>query len=102
MIYILFQNEDDDYSSLPADQPRKFIFTYIKGAPNVEHLQHKLRDVLDKCDPVNDFIVFSGPSYLSALAGYIWFTHPARECVNFYAYNVKDKVYVKHTEQVEA
>lgn len=102
MIFICFQNETDVYDTLPPDEPRKFLFTHIKGPPNVDHIQQKLRDVLDNCDPGKDFIVFNGPSYLSALAGYIWFTQPERTHVNFYAYNTKENCYVKHTEILEA
>jgi hypothetical protein len=101
MIYICFQNETDDYSTLPADEPRKFLFSHIKGPPNVEHIQHKLREVLDGCDPDNDSIIFNGPAYLCAMAGYIWFTHPNRARTNYYSYNTKDKCYVKHTELLE-
>lgn len=102
MIYICFQNETDIYDTLPADEPKKFIFTHIKGPPNVAHIQQKLREVLDKCDQCNDFIVFNGPSYLTALAGYIWFTQTDRLYANFYAYNTKDKCYVKHEELLDA
>lgn len=101
MIYILFKNDDEDYSSLPADEPKQFMFTWIRGAPNIAHLQTKLREVLDAVDPEKDFIVFTGPSYLVALAGYIWMTNEKRKHVNFYAYSLKDRRYVKHTEEVQ-
>ena len=101
MIYICFQNETDSYDTLPTDEPRKFIFTHIKGPPNVAHIQRKLREVLDKCDPGADFIVFNGPSYLAAIAAYIWFTQTERTRVNYYSYNTKDKCYVKHTELLD-
>lgn len=101
-IFVLFDNADDDYSTLPKDATLEFIFHYIKGAPNIEHIQKRLTEVLDRCDVHEDFIVFNGPSYLCALAGYVWLTQPNRDKVNFFAYNVKDKQYVKHTEPVES
>lgn len=101
MIYICFQNETDVYDTLPPNEPRKFIFTHIKGPPNITHIQRKLREVLDKCDPEKDFIVFNGPSYLVAIAGYIWLTQTERTRVNCFAYNTKDKCYVKHIELLD-
>lgn len=100
-IFILFLNEGDDYSTLPKNAEIVHIFKYIKGPPNIAHLQKRLTQVLDKATP-EDFIIFNGPSYLTALGGFIWFTQENRERVNFFAYNVKDKTYVKHTELLNA
>jgi hypothetical protein len=101
-IFILFNNDGDDYNSLPNDVERVHIFHFIKGAPNIDHIQKRLTEVLDNCNVADDFIIFNGPSYLCALAGYVWFTQPERKTVNFYAYNVKDKKYITHTEPVES
>lgn len=99
-IFILMPAEGDDYSSLPNDKEHVVLFRYIKGPPNIEHIEDKLREVLDNCDVDNDFIVFNGPAYLCAIAGYIWFTHVAREKHNFYAFNVKENKYIPHTESM--
>jgi len=100
-IYILFEEKDYDYASLPSNAKIEVIFKYIKGDPNIAHIQKKLQEVLDNSDPVNDRIIFNGPSYLSALAGYIWFTHEHRTKVNFLAYSIKDNKYIEHTEDIE-
>ena len=96
-IFILFMNNGDDYSTLPKDAKIVHIFKHIKGTPNIHHIQKRLTQVLDTATK-DDFIVFNGPSYLTALGGFIWFTQEHRENVNFFAYNVKDNAYVKHTE----
>ena len=100
-IFILFEEQEYDYSTLPKDATIVTIFKYIKGTPNIQHIQTRLQEVLDASDPVNDRIIFNGPSYLSALAGYIWFTHSNRTKVNFLAYSVKDNKYVDHVEDLE-
>jgi hypothetical protein len=99
-IFILFENSTDDLSSLPKDAELVPLFKFIHGAPNIPHIQARLTDILDGSDPVLDRIVFNGPSYLTALAGYIWFTNEKRTAVNFYAFSIKDNKYIEHTEPI--
>lgn len=99
-IFILFENSTDNLSSLPEDAELIHLFKFIHGPPNVAHIQARLSSILDASDPVNDMIVFNGPSYLAALAGYIWFTNDKRVNVNFYAFSIKDNKYIPHKEPI--
>lgn len=99
-VFILFANELDDLSTIPTSFERVYLFKFIKGAPDIKHIQTRLSSCLDSADPVHDRIIFNGPSYLCAMAGYIWFTNELRSNTNFFAYSIKDSRYVEHTEQI--
>lgn len=100
-IFILFYNGTDDFSSLPKDAEIVPIFRLIKGAPNVKHIRERLEAVLDKADLEHDFILFKGPSYLCAIAGYVWFTQEKRTSSNFYGFNKRTNSYEAHVEPID-
>lgn len=100
-IFILFYNGTDDFSSLPKDAEIVPIFRLIKGAPNVRHIRERLESVLDKADLEHDFILFKGPSYLCAIAGYVWFTQAARTHSNFFGFNKRTNSYEAHVTPID-
>lgn len=101
-IYLVFQKEDECYDSLPKEANIIPLFKYIKGNPNIEHIKARCEAVLDAANVETDFIVFNGPSYLCAIAGYIWLTQEGRKTVNFYSYNKQTQKYCPHTDLLEA
>lgn len=98
-IFLVFQKQDDDYSSLPKDAEIVTLFRYIKGSPNIEHIKSRCASVLDAAGP-EDFIVFNGPSYLCSIAGYVWFSQEERTHMNFYSFNKQSGTYHKHDEPI--
>lgn len=99
-IFLVFQKEGESYDSLPKDAEIVTLFRYIKGNPNIAHIKRRCQEVLDTADPVNDYIVFNGPSYLCAIAGYFWMTQEGRERMNFYSFNKQTLKYCKHDDLV--
>lgn len=100
-IFLVFQKEDEKYDTLPKDAEIIPLFKFIKGNPNIDYLKVHCQEVLDTANVETDFIVFNGPSYLCALAGYIWFTQENRVKMNFYSYNKTSQSYCIHTNDLE-
>jgi hypothetical protein len=97
-IFLIFQKEDENYDSLKTEGEIVPIFKYIKRNPNIKHIKDTCEKILDTADVANDFIVFNGPSYLCAIAGYIWMTQEKRTHMNFYTFNKRTGLYCKHTD----
>jgi len=100
-IFLVFQKEDEKYDSLPKDAEVIPLFKYIKGNPNIDYIKARCQEILDTANVKTDFIVFNGPSYLCALAGYIWFTQEGRTLMNFYSFNKQTQVYCPHTNLLD-
>jgi len=99
-VFIVFKKEDEDYSSLPKDAEVVVLFTAIKGNPNIDHIKARCEDVLDTADVKTDYIVYNGPSYLCAIAGYIWMSQDGRDDMNFYSFNKQTNCYCKHSNHI--
>lgn len=99
-VFILYKHTKHDYTKLSADYERIILFDALHGAPDIHHIYDKLTSVFDSADVDNDAVVFSGPSYLCAIAGYIWLTNPKRQRQNFFAYNKSDGTYTFHDEEI--
>lgn len=94
-IFILLNKGQDDYSSLPQDANKVFVFEHV-GAPSHEAVE----DAMNKLDTIfnsvehRDRIIFNGPSWLIALAGFMWMT-TARHTLGILAYDNHKKQYVE-------
>lgn len=100
-VFLVFKKEGEAYDTLPKDAEIVTLFTFIKGNPNIEYITKRCKDILDTADVSKDFIVFNGPSYLCAIAGYVWLTHEKREKMNFFSFNKVANCYCPHTDLVE-
>lgn len=87
MIYILVKKNGEDYSTLLCqDESYRFIFDHFEFDPDkVSEYQRKIEEVLASSD-VNDGIVFNGPAWLVAWAGYMWYSNIERKNHNSYQY----------------
>lgn len=88
--YILINRQDMDFSTLPGE--KVFCFDHINGRPDLKHICTKLQSTLDDATE-DDKILFNGPGYLIAIAGYVWLTHPNRKVFNMYTYDVATRQY---------
>lgn len=97
MIYVLYKNAHHDFSSL---KDPTFIFgpDDIKQPICMQSIKAKLEEVLDQADLDEDYVVMNGPSYLSAIAGYIWLSRPDRDKYNFLAHDSADNTFKPHIE----
>jgi hypothetical protein len=95
-IFILLNKEQDDYSSLPKDVTKIFVFDRM-GNPTPEAAKsaiEKMEVMFDTARP-DDRVIFNGPSWLIALAGYMWMSHLDRKTTQILAYDNFKKQYVE-------
>ena len=95
-IFILLNKEQDDYSSLPANAEKIFVFDRI-GNPNPTVCREALGKMAVMFETVRstDRIIFNGPSWLIALAGYMWLSLDERKSTQMLAYDNFKKQYVE-------
>lgn len=71
--FVLYKNEKHEYKGL--DNP---VFIYTKkeldATKDLNAIKDNLIKVLDSATP-GDLLVLNGPSYLSAIGGYVWFSN---------------------------
>ena len=97
--YILVNKKSDDYTTLPTKYKQQFLFEYMTCRPESERVPDTLaalKDVLDTAED-DDVIVFNGPSWLIALAGYVWFSQTWRRKMNVLIYDNVVKAYKEYT-----
>lgn len=100
-IFLIFQKEEETYDTLPKDAEIVTLFRFIRGEPNIAYIRKRCEEILDTANVNNDFIVYNGPSYLCAIAGYVWMTQEGRTKMNFYSYNKQTNSYCKHEDLIE-
>ena len=88
--FVLIRRDDQDFSTIPGEVV--YIFDHINGKPDMRHIAERLEAVLDLASEF-DNIVFNGPAYLIAMAGYFWFTQDDRKYMNMYTYDVTTRQY---------
>lgn len=92
--FILVNKTIEDYSSIPAQYERVFIFDHVKTSIETPQFHmEQLFKILDEADAAEDMIIFNGPSWLIALAGYVWYTVENRSCLNTFIYSSLDQSY---------
>lgn len=92
-IYVLVHRQNDDYSSLEGKH--EFIFESVPAtsSPDVQKYLNRLKYILDQAF-INDRIVLNGPTWLVALAGYIWLTHEFRDTMQMLIFDSVTHKYV--------
>lgn len=96
--FILVNKKSDDYTTLPSKYEKHFLFEYMTCRPEAARVDDTLialRDVLDNATS-KDCIVFNGPSWLIALAGYVWFSQENRQHMNILIYDNVTKTYKEY------
>lgn len=83
--FVLYKNEKHDYSSL---KDPIFIYTHdtLAKEKDLNQIRAFLICTLDQFIE-GDKLLLNGPSYLSALGGYAWFTNDRRKNYDILAYN---------------
>ncbi len=94
-IFILLHKAQDDYSSLPADAKKIFVFEHV-GSPSYDAAEEAMDKLEVICNDVTDQdrIIFNGPSWLIALAGFVWM-NTYRQTLGVLAYDNHKKQYVE-------
>lgn len=87
-IFVLYDNPRHDFSSVrKLGGEVKFLFSKhsLEGL-TLDQCRRVLEEELDKADLEKDLVVMNGPSYMSAIAGYIWLSQE-RDKWNMVAWN---------------
>jgi hypothetical protein len=94
-IFILLNKGQDDYSSLPNEANKVFVFEHV-GAPSYDAVEEALNklEVLFHSAQESDRIIFNGPSWLIAIAGFVWM-NTTRNRLGILAYDNHKKQYVE-------
>lgn len=95
-VFILLHKDQDDYSSLGPDVEKIFIFDRI-GNPSPELAHEAMTKLVVMLGSVtsSDRIIFNGPSWLIALAGWVWMNDENRLCTGILAYDNYKKTYIE-------
>ena len=94
-VFILVR-KDDDYSSLPPNAQKIFIFDTVSNNPVLSDTINTLNLIFESAEP-GDRIVFNGPSWLIAIAGYCWLNQE-RDCMGILLYDNKNRTYQEHND----
>ncbi len=94
MIYVLVRKNSESYASLhDGGEVVRFIFDEVESLPNnIAHYQRILEKEIAASD-VHDSIVFNGPAWLIAIAGYMWYANEERLRHNVYQFCKHDYKY---------
>lgn len=97
--FVCVNRRDQTYEGLPGDV--EFIFDHIDNweANNFAIFADKLEKALANAEP-NDVIVFNGPQFIVALAGYFWFSDSERNNFNVARYDIHEGKYVINTTPI--
>lgn len=98
-VFILVHKDTDDYSSIPPEYEKVFIFEKLGNKPDIPATLPKLGFMLDNAK-VGDKIVFNGPTWIIALAGYIWLTNDDRQGIDTFIFDNQQHRYVLHSDKV--
>jgi hypothetical protein len=93
---ILYKNPRHDFSGIK--NPHFIFHPFDLENVDLNNIKDKLTETLDKATP-EDYILMNGPSYLTAIAGYVWLTQENREFYNLVSYNVDSKKYEYHLQE---
>jgi hypothetical protein len=96
-VFIVLRKDSDDYSSLPADAEKVFLFDKI-GNPSPEYAAEVLSRIhimLANVDAINDRIIFNGPSWVIALVGHHWLADALRMESGILAYDNFKRKYIE-------
>jgi hypothetical protein len=100
--YILVNKGDDLYNTIdPTHFEIRYVFDYITPGTGLNAVKAVLESVLDKADPVRDRIVFNGPAWLIALAGWVWYTQDERTHYGMLTYDTKQNRYHERSEEIK-
>ncbi len=99
-IFICLHKSQDDYRTLP-DGETIFIYKMFPSRDiKLDEIWLKCIKVLADADPVNDLIVFNGPSVLVSIAGSVWFADEQRQQMGVLAFDTYQNKYIEHQEQI--
>jgi hypothetical protein len=94
--FILVNKLEDDYSGL-KDFDTVFLFTHVPSYADKQIISDHLTLLTMKIDTASpeDVIVFNGPSWLIALAGFVWLNNENRVTMGVLVFN---NFHQKYTE----
>lgn len=100
--FILVNKGDDLYTTIDRNHfDIRFVFDYITPGTGLNAAKAVLEAVLDEANPETDRIVFNGPAWLIALAGWIWFTQDNRKHYGMLSYDTKQNRYHERSEEIK-
>jgi hypothetical protein len=98
VIYILTHKRGESYETIGE---HTFIFKSVPSNPtNFTSFWQRLDASLSKANPETDQIIFNGPNWLAAMAGYFWFSDERRNKFNSLMYSQRNNGYVPSTEEL--
>jgi len=99
--FVLVHKRNDDYRALQEEYDVKFLFEEVDSIPaDIAMYLRRIDEVLLQ-DEFTALIVFNGPSWLIALAGFVWYSEQNRKHHNVLQYSAAQGKYVKIEGEID-
>lgn len=98
--FVCVKRSDQTFDNLPGEKVFLFPFIDSYASNNFAIFAEKIKTILAEAGP-NDIIVFNGPTFISAIAGFFWFSDEKRDNYNVARWDVHERRYIINTSPME-